>query len=379
MKNDNLTMISMNLRRFRSLSGLNQSKLAEKAGISRNAYRTIETGKSAPRISNLHKIAVALDIKIQDLFREIPVVSSLRFRSNKKYSIKEENKREQHIVDFAYWLKDFNFLETELNSKTNFKLTELIGEKLKPVEMARVAREKIGLDDKEPINDICGLLEAAGLKIFTVESDINSFFGFSLSAQADGPAIGINISPASSVERKIFTAAHELGHILLHLDSFKSRKENESKSEEKEANEFASHFLMPQKAFNNELDECKGQYFVDMILHVKRIFKVSYKTIIYRLLEANRTDKYIWQKFYINYSKEYGEKLKNHKEPNPLPEKDFKEPKALDDIDFMKDRLNKLVREAFEKEIITMSRAAEILNINLMKIRDLTNSWKTVI
>jgi Zn-dependent peptidase ImmA (M78 family) len=323
-------------------------------------------------------LAKALEVKIFDLLRPLPVVLSLRFRSQKTLSSREQDKRQQHISDFAYWLRDFNFLEDELKEKKGFKLTGLVGSSLEPVEMAQKVRNALGIGN-EPIFDICDLVESAGVKIFLVDSDLDNFFGFSLSEKDGGPAIGVNKSQRINVERKIFTAAHELGHILLHPDSFDSGEENESADAEKEANIFASHLLMPKATFMKELEKNKGLGLVDQVLHIKRIFKVSYKTVLVRLREDGLVDDSIWQKFAFE-CKKLGFSLKDHFEPESLPQDDFHpEPVApLSSYDFVESRLNRLVRKAFEQEIITMSKAADILGIDLMSMRELSNSWGKV-
>jgi len=53
-----------------------------------------------------------------------------------------------------------------------------------------------------------------------------------------------------------------------------------------------------------------------------------------------------------------------------------KEPSELDKADIVEDRFYRLVREALEKELITISRAAEILSLSLEDMRELTLSWK---
>ena len=106
------------------------------------------------------------------------------------------------------------------------------------------------------------------------------------------------------------------------------------------------------------------------VLHVKRIYKVSYRTVLKRLIDIGRADNNVFMKFAAEYKKNFGHDLKNHYEPNAL-----EEPDALLKTDFMAHRLNRLVREAYEKEIITMSKAAEILQIPLIKMREIVDSW----
>lgn len=370
--------IPINLRRIRSIKGFTQGKIAKKAGISRNAYRSIEKGNAEPRVSNLQGLADALGVKIFDLLRAVPVVPSLRFRSQKILNSMEKNKRQQHINDFVYWLHNFNFLESELKDKKSFEFAKLVGSTSNPVEMANKVRKILKIDD-DPIRDICDLVESAGVKIFLIDSDLDNFFGFSLSAKDGGPAIGINKSIKINVERKIFTVAHELGHILLHPDSFNSNENIEMNDAEKEANTFASYLLMPQEAFIEEFEKNNGLHWVKQVLHIKRIFKVSYKTVLVRLQENGLVDNSVWQKFAFE-CKKLGISLKGHFEPESLEKEHFQpEPvEPLSNYDFVESRLNRLVRKAFEQEVITMSKAADILDINLMEMRELSNAWSAV-
>ena len=52
------------------------------------------------------------------------------------------------------------------------------------------------------------------------------------------------------------------------------------------------------------------------------------------------------------------------------------EPEHLLARDFVEDRLHRLVRLAVEKELISLGRAAEILDLELKDMRSLANSWQ---
>ncbi|MBI3927813.1 MAG: ImmA/IrrE family metallo-endopeptidase [Armatimonadetes bacterium] len=54
------------------------------------------------------------------------------------------------------------------------------------------------------------------------------------------------------MERRIFTAAHELGHLLLHKDAYQLDQAQEVKQEEVEANCFAGYFLMPEEVISKD-------------------------------------------------------------------------------------------------------------------------------
>lgn len=360
--------IAMNLRRLRSVKGLSQKKIATASKLSRIAYSNIESGKADPRVRNLQKIADVLNVGIQELMAPLPQLASLRFRSRNTLTTRDKNKREQIAINSAFWLRDFNELEESLKDKRTYTLKDISKEQKDPKSMAEIARSALGLGPDEAIVDICGLLESkAGIKLHFIVSDLNKFNGLSLFDEKGCPAIGVNVSDTISTERQIFTVAHELGHLLLHKNSYKNEEIMEKDEQETQADEFASYFLIPQEAFRKSWDENKGLHWVDNILHTKRVYKVSFRTILRRLIEEGRVDKSIYHRFDGAYKIKFKKDLKNNREPNPL-----------DKIDFLEDRLSLLVRKAFENEKITFSRAAEILKIDIENMRDRVNSWKLV-
>ncbi len=56
-----------NLKNLRTISGLNQSQLSEKAGITEKFYSDIETGKKWGSFETLVSLANALDVKPYEL------------------------------------------------------------------------------------------------------------------------------------------------------------------------------------------------------------------------------------------------------------------------------------------------------------------------
>jgi Zn-dependent peptidase ImmA (M78 family) len=179
-----------------------------------------------------------------------------------------------------------------------------------------------------------------------------------------------------SVERWIFTAAHELGHLLLHSASFDRNEADEPAQEEKEADAFAGHFLMPQRLFSAEWEKTTGLVFLDRVLKLKRIFRVSYKTVLHRLVEIGETDGKIWQIFQGQHRDRYGKTLGKSDEPQALVTfRRAEEPDRLSNSDFLEDRFSGLVRSALENKIISIGRAAEILRLELDEMRQLAKRW----
>jgi len=379
------SIIGANLRRMREAKGLSQAQVAELAGISRTAYRNIENGSAAPKVSTLQNIANGLEVKLQDLLVPVRPLNKVRFRASKKM-----NSRDSILTEVARWLDDFNDLENLLNDREAY-LFEDLAEVLSTNNdadraklAAEKARKKLKLSNKEPIHDIAGLLEAAGIKVYPITLASDGFFGLSVAKEDGGPAIIVNVWERISVERWIFSAAHELGHLLLHLDSFDINELAENEDQEAEANVFASHFLMPEKAFKSEWDDTYGLSIVDRVLKVKLIFQVSYKTVLYRLSKYKGLGNWVWGKFQSGYKLRTGKTLGIKDEPEALHPDKFlqapevlrsQEPHSISSSFFLEDRLYRLVRRAIEKDEITMSRGAEILRKDLNDMRDIVSSW----
>jgi len=343
---------------------------ANAAGISRMAYHNIEKGLAEPHVSNLQNLANALQVKVIDLVRSIPELRSVRFRALKWKTKRDKAQREEIKNAVALWMRDFIDLESMLTDNKRMKFAIKIEKPGRGSNAAQIAahnaRKLFRLDEDEVISDICGLVESVGIKLHFISMGLDNFSGLSVNDEKLGAAIIVNTSAAKTTERKIFTIAHELGHILMHHTSFND-DDREIEEEEDEANAFASYFLMPHKGFIKKLEEVKGLNFIEAILHIKRVFKVSYETIIYRLIKEGIVDGKIWQEFRFQYKQKNKFDFKGHKEPEPLAE-----------IDCIEDRLSRLVREALEKELISISRAAEILGKNIVEMRELVNGWMAV-
>ncbi|MFP4384576.1 MAG: helix-turn-helix domain-containing protein [Spirochaetia bacterium] len=369
--------LPQNLFRIRRLKNINMEDLSTKIGVSRQAYSNLEHGKSQPKSSTLAKLSKELNVDINDLLADPPRFKSLRFRSNKTLSKTEENIREQLIYDVHRWLKDYNELASILQYPEPRPLKVRT---VDPKKAAEEFREFLQIKNDEPINDIIGLLEKYQIRFFLKESKLKNFFGFSVGIQDGGPAIIVNTDNGITIERQIFTVAHELGHILLHKSSFVSNELEEIVQQEKEANMFAGYFLLPPVGFQKELVDSKGLNWIDTVLHVKRKFKVSYKTVLYRLIEQyDHIPGKLYSQFAVGIKDRYGISLKNHYEPYPIEEEEKNEPEKLSQYDFVEDKLKRLVREAYEQEEISFSRAAEILHLSSEDMRALIKSWTVIV
>jgi Zn-dependent peptidase ImmA (M78 family)/transcriptional regulator with XRE-family HTH domain len=365
--------LAHNLRQLRTASRFSQRKLAEEARVSLPTIKNLEAGKTEPRVDTLQAVARALGLRLQDLLIPARRLETVRFRSSKRM-----RNREKILAEVSRWLDDFNSLEDILGEHQTSRLEEIEAQcsRRDIVSAAILCRELLNLKPTEPIHDICGLLEHAGIKIFTVSCASDDFFALSVAKEDGGPAIIVNTWERIAVERRIFSAAHELGHLLLHQEAYDVNQTEENEEEEQEANLFAAHFLMPDEGFRREWNEAAGLHWVDRVFKVKRIFRVSYKTVLSRLIEHGAADERIWKKFNLAYQRLYRRKLPFKHEPMAMRSE---EPYRLEVFDFYEDRLSRLVRTAMEEGKISLSRGAEIFRIGIEEMQELLGNWGAIL
>ena len=380
-------VIGANLVRIRKHRRKTQVEVAEASGLSRAAYRSVEKGRSLPRTENLRAIARALGVPVRELVTPVPRLQHVRFRSLKKLK-----SRDQIVVEVARWLKDFGELEELLGERGSHDLEGLWGklasaDENRPQVAADLARAHFGLAPQQPVHDVCGLLEAHGVKVHAVEVASDAFLGLSVAPEDGGPAVVVNSWPRLAVEHWIYSAVHELGHLLLHRPAYDIDVEAEDDEQEKEAEAFASHFLMPEAAFQQEWREARGLPLLERVIRVKRIFRVSWRVVVYRVCESLSPEqrKRVWARIAWEYRERTGRPLHKLTEPAGIPTEVFGAPRiiarsasevaSLDALDFERERLAWLVRRAFEEGEISLSRAAEVLGIHLDDMRERAQSW----
>ena len=376
--------VPTNIKRYREAKGFSIEQIVAKSGLPIENYIDLETGQTEITFSDLDLISSVLEVPFPKLVSPVRDLRNVRFRSNRKLA-----NRKVILLDVGHWLNDFEFVEDILDEHLPNYLEE-IGKHLKGkknrVELAvKLTREAFGLSADEPVLNICRFLESSGIKVGEQNIQSHDFFGLSIGKEDGGPAIIVNTWDGISVERWIFTAAHELGHLVLHQSDFKVGQTKEEKKHEEEANAFASQFLMPVNAFQKEWNGTYGRALVDRVLEVKRIFRVSYRTVLYHLASNSSGSENIWARFQRDFKSQYGKTLLRSDEPEALKKDAFRasfpeykmanEPDKLSPKDFVQNRLFSLVRKALEQERMSLGRGAEILEISLQEMRDLTTYW----
>ena len=151
--------------------------------------------------------------------------------------------------------------------------------KLEIKKAAKEFRQSLGLNDEIFHEDtLLKLLEEKKHYIFYDNFGTESISG---AAYRKNNLHFILLNNSQSLGRQNFTLAHELGHLVIHnKDVFDLAEED--KALEREANIFASHFLLPEDQVKFKLGAIKNMTKFD-ILMVSQYFRVSFSAAAIRL------------------------------------------------------------------------------------------------
>ena len=340
----NLIEFGNRLRSARKMAGLSMEDLANNAGgiVTKQAISKYEKGIMKPSSDVLIHLAKALGVKPEYFYRHSEIeLSGMQFRKKSNLSAKNIESLKQRTI---YFLERYIELETILGAQEKFSnpLSSASINSLADVE--RTALElrnkwKLGL---APITNLLEMLEENGIKIFEVHN-VHNFDGLSASI-GDIHIIVINMDLPT--DRIRFTAAHELAHILC--------KFPEDSKKEKYCHAFAGAFLLPKEILERELMQRREQITLWELNEIKQLFGISIQAIVKRAHMLGIVSDFFYRNFQIVLNKKGWKK----KEPVGYEGKE----EAI--------RFKQLLHYAVSEEIITLSRGAELSNMNLSDFKE---------
>lgn len=171
-----------------------------------------------------------------------------------------------------------------------------------PERAAETLRHMWGIGQK-PIRNIVHLLEAHGVRVFSLSEDCDAIDAFSTWRNGT-PYIFLNTR--KTAERGIFDAAHELGHLVLHRHGTPQGQEAEN-----EADAFAAGFLLPEQAIRASAPKMAT---IDAVSAMKRTWRASVPALAFRLHELGLMSDWHYRHFNMELSKRG-----RANEPSPLP------------------------------------------------------------
>jgi Zn-dependent peptidase ImmA (M78 family)/transcriptional regulator with XRE-family HTH domain len=283
------------LRQARQLALLTKREVAEASGVSPAAIGQYEAGISVPRSRTITRLADALDVSIEFFAPGRPFqrldTSETHFESLRATTAKQRSA----ATSFAEQIWELSYaLETHVRFPQTL-LPDMYGDAdahLTPEGAALTVRELWDLGT-EPVGHLVSQLESHGIICCLAPptphnvARINAYSTLAFRR----PLVVLTADRADDVLRHRFSAAHELGHLVLHGGS-----PSGDQALEREADEFAAEFLTPREAIRDELPE---RLDFAKLYRLSERWGVQVKMLVYRSQELGLISESTARRAYI--------------------------------------------------------------------------------
>jgi Zn-dependent peptidase ImmA (M78 family)/transcriptional regulator with XRE-family HTH domain len=368
---DMVRMIGTKIDELRKQSGLSQENLAAILGVTRPTMVRYLKGEQAIDSAKLLKLAHYFHCPVQYFFEDQTDSLSFMFRADQPSESMDDvllKKVNRRLLDYVELLKEADGVH-DFYIPDAHRITVHNGRKMdtrlkqKVLSIAEEHNRAFQLDTKA---DIYRVLEDHGIIVYAMKLP-QEIFGLSGYSHEFGAFIVINDSPDISEERKRFSCAHELGHLVMHRDEYSlsahDLKYRSSRTDPRErmADYFASCLLIPRGPLRQVYDEVVGsRQWINLedIYLLKKHFGVSAMAIAMALKEQ----RLITDKTFGYFRKQLNERFGNS-EPEPM------------NLIHKNKKLTHLLRNLAIKGEIGTKKVAELLDIPLSEARSLIKKW----
>ncbi|NDO51565.1 ImmA/IrrE family metallo-endopeptidase [Lachnospiraceae bacterium MD335] len=271
------------LKAARLYNAMTISDVAERAGVSKQALSQFETNKSEPKLETMITLAAVLGFP-RDFFynadQNKAVIGDTYFRSLAATTNKERSAQIERVKIFVSIInvikKYIEFPELQLYDSKDLKQIDV-------EELATGLRKIWGLK-QQPIFNIVDEMERHGILVSSVFTNNHNIDAYSQLQLSDGKETAIVVlgSDKDSAFRRNFSAAHELGHLL--LDDFynvNDMSKLEYKEMEDTMNRFAGALLIPTELYAKDLMTA-SKTDLNLYIQLKRKYHVSAAALIVR-------------------------------------------------------------------------------------------------
>ena len=277
-------MIGTRLKLARTRAGLSLRGLEARMDrlVTAQAIGKYERGESSPRPPVLEALALALGVTVDYLFEEDSLqISSVEFRRKGRLGKRQFARIEAEAVDA---LERYLAVEDALGVpnprwKAPFDGLAGLSASSEAEKVAKRVRECWSLGEG-PIRSMVGLVEEKGVRVLSLDLGEGRLDGFMATARRrDGEEVSVIVvnDRKRDGERRRFTVAHELHHLLL--------GEGEDRESERAAHRFAGVLLMPESALRERLGTRRTSVTWEELITLKGLFGVSLQALTFRCRE----------------------------------------------------------------------------------------------
>jgi Zn-dependent peptidase ImmA (M78 family) len=338
-----MNVFAERLKSARKMKGWSLQELADNISvpISKQALNKYEQDQMKPTGEVLIALAKALSVKPDYFLHESKIeLASVEFRKKPTLSVKQADSIKEKVRDF---LERYLEVEQLLNIKTKFNnpvraisISE-IGQ-VEKVAMKLIRDWNLGFD---PIPNVIEMLEDNGVRVIEIEAP-DAFDGLSAFVN-DIPVVVL--SKNYSIERKRFTALHELGHLVLKIET--------GADKERICHAFAGAILLPDDSLEKLLGDKRNNIAPGELVSIKEQFGISVQAIMMRAMLKGIVSKSTSDRFWKVMA---GNKKEQGLGSFPGIEKSY--------------RFEHLVFRLAAEDIVSMSKAANLAGLKLAAFKE---------
>lgn len=307
------------LRQARQLALLTKAEVAEATGISAAAIGQYEAGITTPRANNVEKLAGALDVPV-DFFAVGRPLQRLDTSETYFESLRATTgKQRQRATSFAEQVWELSFALEKHVRFPPINIPDGHAEderKYTPQQAAQEVR-KLWQLGSEPIGHVVAQLETHGIVCCMTppsEKDVKARIDAYSTLTFRRPLVVLTADRADDVLRHRFSAAHELGHLVLHGGTPSGELWLE-----RDADAFAAEFLTPRAVL---LEELPGRLDFAKLYRISERWGVEVRSLVYRSRELGLISESTARRAYIRLAQE-------PKEPRSVRQYDGEVPSML--------------------------------------------------
>ena len=342
-------MIGNRLKLARSSTGLSLRELSGRIDnkVTAQAIGKYERNESMPSSGVLIALADALNVSVTYLMGDSSVsLKSVDFRADKRVGKREGGRIWATVLDQLeryLTIEDILDLPSVRWDKPRSVPYPVVNNLLEADRAASSLRQEWGLGIN-PIPEMAELLEDKGVKVLFCSLP-NDMSGLTAIVRRDDmyDIHVIVVNQEHSRHRQRFTIAHEIGHLVLDVNS--------RVDEEKAAHRFAGAFLLPEQVLWGKLGKYRSHIDWKELLVLKLIFGISLQAITYRCKDLGIISNALMGRLFDAF-KELGWRSPPYKEP-------------LDALGDKFGRFEQLCFRALSEGAISESKASELLGISV--------------
>lgn len=346
--------IATRLKEARLSAGLTQDELADQLGIPRPSLTNMEQGKRKIEINELLRLARILKQPLEWFLEEIQQDSGLEVLARTR-GVEERDAAIIRATEFR--VREYHELRKLIGLPRESSIPRMPSEvysKSAAVEQgweaARKVRTLLAMGE-HPVALMCDVLMQQGVQVTLFHAPDSLMDGFAAPSRDLGDIVAVNTGRTR--ERMRFTAAHELGHLVMDTDSagdiLTSSMQDQASHIETRANAFAAEFLIPASSLERSLrqrglDRRSIVIKHDDIEYLRGIHMVSFEAMTWRLKDLG----YLTRDECLQYL----DQASHDSLPKELPSSD---------VDPLEQMIRSHALQAYEQEKISEGKLSEYL------------------